>query len=186
MGRSYTLRRWSASISCSAPSLDRAIIGERWWLGTQSSQIEAAMSRSLSRLQATLLALVVLTGVTLAGTGLFAIGKRHWLWSDTFHVHAGFQQIRGVEAGTCVRIQGIQAGEVDKIQPPAEPGGEVTLHLRLDGRLRGLVRKDATVQIVSEGMIGGKVVELSPGTAAADPVETNAKLASRPTAELTD
>ena len=144
------------------------------------------MSRSLSRIQAVCLALVVLAGVALAGTGLFAIGKRQWLWSETFHVHAGFQQIRGVESGTRVRIQGIQAGEVDKIDPPAEPGAEVTLHLRLDGRLRGLVRKDATVQIVSEGMIGGKVVELYPGSAAADPVENDAKLASKPTADLTD
>jgi phospholipid/cholesterol/gamma-HCH transport system substrate-binding protein len=144
------------------------------------------MSRSLSRFQASLLALIVLSGLALAGTGLFAIGKRQWLWSDTFHVHAGFQQIRGVEAGTRVRIQGIQAGEVEKIEPPAEPGGEVILHLRLDGRLRGLIRRDATVQIVSEGMIGGKVVELNPGTAAADPVEDHAKLASRSTAELTD
>jgi hypothetical protein len=48
------------------------------------------------------------------------------------------------------------------------------------------VRADATVQIVSEGMIGGKVVEIDPGSAAAPPVDDDALLASKPASELTD
>jgi len=62
------------------------------------------MSRSLSRLQAVVLGLIVLTGLLLAATGLFAVGSRHWLWNDTFHVSVGFPQIRGVELGTRVRV----------------------------------------------------------------------------------
>jgi phospholipid/cholesterol/gamma-HCH transport system substrate-binding protein len=144
------------------------------------------MSRSLSRLQAVLLGIVVLLGLGLLTTGLFAVGSRQWLWSDTFHLRVGFRQIRGVEVGTRVRVQGIEAGEVEAVLPPTSPGGDVLLRLRLDGRLRSLVRADATVQIASEGMIGGKVVEINPGTAAAQPVEDDALLASRPATELTD
>jgi phospholipid/cholesterol/gamma-HCH transport system substrate-binding protein len=144
------------------------------------------MSRSLSRLQAVLLGTAVVLGLGLLTSGLFAVGSRQWLWSDTFHVRVGFRQIRGVEAGTRVRVQGIEAGEVEAVEPPTTPGGDVVLRLRLDGRLRHLVRSDATVQIASEGMIGGKVVEINPGTAAAAPVEEDAVLASRPTTELTD
>jgi phospholipid/cholesterol/gamma-HCH transport system substrate-binding protein len=144
------------------------------------------MSRTLSRFQAVILGAVVLAGLALAACGLFAVGSRQWLWSDTFHVVVGFPQIRGVEAGTRVRVQGIEAGEVETVEPPATPGGEVMLRLRLDGRLRHLIRADACAQIVSEGMIGGKVVELNPGTPSAPPVEENAQLASRSTMELTD
>src|SRR5579871_822042 len=110
------------------------------------------MSRSLSRLQALVLGLVVFVGLTLAATGLFAVGSRQWRWGDTFHVVVGFPQIRGVEAGTRVRVQGIEAGEVEAVEPPAVPGGEVKLRLRLGGQLRHLVRADASAQIVSEGM----------------------------------
>src|SRR5581483_78622 len=78
----------------------------------------SSMSRSLSRLQAVILGVVVLTGLALATTGLYAIGSRQWLWGETFHVVVGFPQIRGVEAGTRVRVQGIDAGEVETVEPP--------------------------------------------------------------------
>jgi phospholipid/cholesterol/gamma-HCH transport system substrate-binding protein len=144
------------------------------------------MSRSLSRLQATILGVVVLISLALAAGGLFAVGNRQWLWSDTFHVTVGFPQVRGVEAGTPIRVQGIEAGEVERVEPPATPGGEVILCLRLSGRLRHLVRADARAQIISEGMIGGKVVEIDPGSASAPVVEENARLTSRSTNDLTD
>lgn len=144
------------------------------------------MTRSLSRLQALVLGAVVLAGLALTGAGVFAVGSRQWLWSDTFHVTVGFAQIRGVEAGTRVRVQGIEAGEVEMVEPPAAPGGEVMLRLRLDGRLRRLVRADASAEIVSEGMIGGKVVEIHPGSVSAAPVEENARLGSLSTSDLTD
>src|SRR5689334_4875666 len=110
------------------------------------------MTRTLSRLQATILGAVVVFGLALMVGGLFAVGSRQWLWSDMFHVVVGFPQIRGVEAGTRVRVQGIEAGEVESVEPPATPGGDVMLRLRLDGRLRYLLRADASAQIASEGM----------------------------------
>src|SRR5438874_3879922 len=121
------------------------------------------MSRTLSPKQAILLGIVVLLGLGLASTGLFAIGKRQWLWSDTFHVRAAFKEISGVEPGTRVRVQGVEAGEVESVQAPNAPGGNVMLRLRLDSRLRPLIRQDGAVRIVSEGLIGGKVVEIDPG-----------------------
>jgi phospholipid/cholesterol/gamma-HCH transport system substrate-binding protein len=144
------------------------------------------MTRTLSRLQATILGAVVVFGLALMVGGLFAVGSRQWLWSDMFHVVVGFPQIRGVEAGTRVRVQGIEAGEVESVEPPAIPGGDVMLRLRLDGRLRYLLRADASAQIASEGMIGGKVVEIHPGSPAAPPIGENAQLASRATSDLTD
>lgn len=144
------------------------------------------MSRALSRLQAILLGIAVCLGLGLATLGIFAVGSRQWLWSDVFYLQAGFRQIQGVEAGTRVRVQGIDAGEVEPIQPPAVPGGDVVLRFRIDGRFRHLIRTDASVQIVSEGMLGGRVVEIHPGSPDANPVRDNAVLATRPTTELAD
>lgn len=142
------------------------------------------MSRALSRFQAVLLGLVIVTGLGLAGGGLFAVGSRQMLWSDAFHLQVGFQQVRGVDVGTRVRVQGINAGDVVRVEYPATPGGDVILHLRLDGRLRQLVRADAFAEIANEGLIGGKVVEIQPGTSAADVVRDGAAIASRPTLEV--
>jgi len=144
------------------------------------------MSRSLSPLQAVVLGIVVLAGIALAATGLFAVGSGRWPWSDTLQLRVGFREARGVEAGTRVRVQGIDAGEVSAIFAPAEPGAEVVLQLRLHSKFRNLIRADARAQIRAEGMVGGKVVEIEPGTPGAEPVADNALLASRPTTELAD
>jgi len=106
--------------------------------------------------------LVVLIGGSLAALGLFTVGSRGWFGADALNVRAGFTEIRGVEIGTRVRIQGIDAGEVIAITPPDGPDSPVILRLRIKGEYRHLIRNSSTVAIVSEGMIGGKVVEIRP------------------------
>jgi phospholipid/cholesterol/gamma-HCH transport system substrate-binding protein len=151
------------------------------------------LSRSLSRLQAFVLGFVVLAGIALAAGGLFVVGSRGWYGRDSLHVRAGFASVRGVEIGTRVRVQGLDAGEVVALQPPEQPGGPVVLRMQLRGEFRRLLRADSVVQIISEGMIGGKVVEILPGKSAGDPASSNiepvaedALLASAPSAELGD
>jgi phospholipid/cholesterol/gamma-HCH transport system substrate-binding protein len=138
------------------------------------------MSRSLSPWQALILGSAVLVGLSLATLGLFAVGNRQWLWTDTFHLRVGFRQIHGVERGTPVRVFGRNAGEIEDVQMPDSPDGQVTLVLRMDGKLHSLIRTDAFAQIVPVGMVGGKVLEINPGSKEAAVVEDNAVIASRP------
>jgi phospholipid/cholesterol/gamma-HCH transport system substrate-binding protein len=121
------------------------------------------VTRTLSRWQALVLGFLVLLGIVLGLFGLFAVGSRGWMGRQPLHVRAGFREIRGVEIGTRVRIQGIDAGEVVEILPPETPDGAVILRLALKERYRRLVRTTSTVQIVSEGMLGGKVLEIHRG-----------------------
>jgi phospholipid/cholesterol/gamma-HCH transport system substrate-binding protein len=158
--------------------------------GGYVGQGEPTVSRALSRLQALVLGLTVLIGVGLAVVGLFAVGSRGWFGADPLHVRVGFREIRGVEVGTPVRIQGIAAGEVVAIAPPETPDGPVILRLRLRNEYRRLVRANSTVQIVSEGMLGGKVLEIHrtpPKAGQADePAAEDALLESEPSTELAD
>jgi phospholipid/cholesterol/gamma-HCH transport system substrate-binding protein len=120
------------------------------------------VSRSLSRFQAVVLGLIVLTGLSLAGGGLFLIGGRGWYGADAFHVRAGFREIRGVEVGTRVRLKGMDAGEVVAVLSPEQLDDPVVLRLRLKGEYRRLIRPDAVVRIESDGLVGGKVLEIKP------------------------
>src|SRR5262249_4898542 len=150
---------------------------------------DLVVSRSLSRWQAALLGLVVVAGLAGAVVALFAVSGRYSPWSDTFDIRVGFRQVRGVEVGTRVRVQGVEAREVVALDPPQGPGGHVLLTLRLDNqrlRARNLVRADAVAQIVGEGMVGGKVIEIDPGTGAAPAVHPGDEIASRSTVELGD
>jgi len=144
------------------------------------------VSRTLSTLQAALLGLLLLAGVGLTAAVVLAVGSRKWFWNDSFHVRAGFPSVNGVEVGTKVRVRGMDAGEVVALEVPASTGGQIQLRLRIHDKFRHLVRADASVQIVSVGMLGGKAVEIDPGTEGAPPVDNDALLASRKSTELSD
>jgi phospholipid/cholesterol/gamma-HCH transport system substrate-binding protein len=144
------------------------------------------VSRSLSFTQACFLGAVVLLGGGLAGGGLFFVGYRGWFGEDALQVRVGFKEIRGIEVGTRVRVRGIDAGEVVQITPPSSPRGQVIVGLRLRGTYRHLVRADSRVQIVSEGMLGAKVLEILAGSPSAPLAKHNQMLQSTPATELAD
>ena len=134
------------------------------------------MSRSLSRMQAILLGFCVLVALALGGSALLVLNERAGWGSDSFRVHVGFPDINGVEVGTRVRIQGMDAGEIDAIAEPNLPGEHVKLRLRIAGKYRHLVRDDARVQIASDSLLAGKVVRVLPGSATAKQVEDHGEL----------
>jgi len=124
--------------------------------------------------------------LALAGFGVAQVAGRQWRVQPTFAVSADFPTIGGVDRGARVRVQGIDAGVVDAVVPPTEPGGPVRLRFRVDGRLRRLVRADAVARIVTEGVVGAKVVEIVPGRPDAPPLGPDGRVASERPVELAD
>ncbi|MDR3635046.1 MAG: OmpA family protein [Isosphaeraceae bacterium] len=123
------------------------------------------MQREIGRWRALANAGFVLAVLALAGFGVTEVSRRQWRVQRTFPVKARFAMIGGVETGDRVRVQGIDAGVVEGVVPPGAPGEPVTLVFRIDARLRPLVRADAVARIVTEGVVGAKVVEILPGRA---------------------
>jgi phospholipid/cholesterol/gamma-HCH transport system substrate-binding protein len=124
--------------------------------------------------------------LALGGFGLHQVAGKQWRVQPTFRVRVQFESISGLETGHRVRLQGIDAGIVEGVVPPLEPGGSVELILRIDERLRNLVRTDAVARIVSEGLVGAKVVELTPGRSDAPRVEELGTIASERPIETSD
>src|SRR5262249_21323728 len=144
-----------------------------------------AVSGFLTPMRAFCLGVVILLGVQLGAAGLYFLGASSWFGQDTLTVNVGFSQIRGVEPKTRVRIQGLDAGEVTEIVPPGKPGDKVMLRLAVKGKYRNLVRQDSRVQILSEGLLGAKVVEiLPPKVENSPPAQQQAVLQEEPTVEL--
>ena len=130
--------------------------------------------------------LAILAILGLAGLGIARVSARQWRWQETFHARAEFATIGGVEVGAKVRVQGIDAGVVESIVPPAAPGRPVALVLRLDARLRPLVRADATARVAPQGVVGAHVVEVTPGQPDAPALPSNGTLRAEPTVEVAD
>jgi phospholipid/cholesterol/gamma-HCH transport system substrate-binding protein len=137
---------------------------------------------SLTRLQAAILGIIVLASLSVGAAGLFAVGDGQGYWRQAFDLWGCFPQVNGIEVGTRVRVQGMNAGQVAAIEQPLERGGAVMVRFRLDSRFRSLIAADAHAEIRNEGLIGGKVIEIHPGSPSAATVEPGATIPGKPDA----
>jgi phospholipid/cholesterol/gamma-HCH transport system substrate-binding protein len=144
------------------------------------------MRRNIGRWRMAANAGFILAVLAVAGFGLYQVAGRHWKVQPTFRVRAEFETIAGVESGHRVRLQGIDAGVVEHVVAPREPGAPVELVLRIDERLHSLVRSDTVARIVSEGLVGAKVVELTPGRPDAPVVANLGSIVSERPIEVAD
>ena len=144
------------------------------------------MGPKLGRWRALANAGFVMAALALGVFGVYEVSGRQWRVQKTFRVRSDFENVGGIGPGDRVRLQGIEAGVVDSLQPPADPGKPIRLVLRVDERLKNLVRSDAVARIVSEGVVGAKLVEIVPGKADAPALDASSVIAGERPIELAD
>jgi phospholipid/cholesterol/gamma-HCH transport system substrate-binding protein len=130
--------------------------------------------------------LFVISGVLLFAAGLFLIGDRRMLFSDTFRFYAEFKQLAALDTGAKVRVSGIDAGEVEEISVPTGPSGHFRVRLRVRSDLRPLIRTDSIASIQNDGLVGNKFVQIQTGTDAAPEVEDQGTIRSREPFDIAD
>lgn len=128
----------------------------------------------------------VVCGVLLFAVGLFFIGSRRMLWSDTFEAYAEFTNIAGLESGAKVRVGGMAAGEVDLIHVPVGPAGKFRLQMRVREDLHPLLRVDSVASIQNDGLVGNKFVQIEAGTEQAAALPDKGTMQSREPFDLAD
>lgn len=121
----------------------------------------------------------VVLGLLLFAVGLFLIGDRRMLFSDTFEVYAEFSRIAGLENGAIVRVAGMNAGEVNAIHLPASPSAKFRVRLRVREDLRQLIRLDSVASIQNDGLVGNKFVQVESGTDGSPAVPEGGTIQSR-------
>jgi len=102
----------------------------------------------------------VLAGMLFLILLLYMIGKNRNLFGATYTLKARFENVHGLVAGNNVRFSGIQAGTVKKIRILNDTTIEVSM--LIDKKMLDVIRKDATVSIGTDGLVGNKVVNIFP------------------------
>jgi phospholipid/cholesterol/gamma-HCH transport system substrate-binding protein len=79
---------------------------------------------------------------------------------DGYNIVAAFDRVDGVTRGTDVKVGGIKIGSVEELRlNPETYRAEITLDIRKDIKLPA----DSTAEISSDGLLGGKFVNIVPG-----------------------
>ena len=121
----------------------------------------------------------VIGGLLLFAVGLFLIGDRRMLFSDTFEVYAEFSQIAGLQNGAKVRVGGMDAGEVETIHIPSSPSAKFRVKLRVREDLHGLMRLGSVATIQNDGLVGNKFIQVDAGTDESPQVPDRGTIQSR-------
>lgn len=103
----------------------------------------------------------VIAGLTVLVLAIFFIGNKKHLFSDTFNVNGLFKNVNGLQVGNNARFAGINVGVVEEIQIMTD--SSVRVILTLNSEVRKFIKKDAKLSIGSDGLMGDKLVVITPG-----------------------
>jgi phospholipid/cholesterol/gamma-HCH transport system substrate-binding protein len=107
------------------------------------------------------LGLFVFTGLALFTLAIYLLGSRQHLFGSTFRINCVFNDVGGLQVGNNVRFSGISVGTVENVLIIRDTSVLVTM--LLDGAVKKHIRKDSKAIIGSDGLMGDKLINITPG-----------------------
>jgi phospholipid/cholesterol/gamma-HCH transport system substrate-binding protein len=126
--------------------------------------------------------------LVIAVSAIYYIGKQKNKFGSVLHISALFNSVSGLKIGSNVRFGGIDIGTVDGINLVTDSTVQVAMVIQKG--VQKFIKKDAKASIGSEGLMGDKVIVITPGNTGQTmvnegdslptlhPVETDAIMAS--------
>jgi phospholipid/cholesterol/gamma-HCH transport system substrate-binding protein len=95
---------------------------------------------------------------------IFLIGDNRSLFDPKVPFRAEFEDVQGVKPGSTVRMGGVDIGSVSKVQYPEDPGEtRISVSLSIVRREAPRIRTSSLASIAAKGLLGDKMVTISPG-----------------------
>jgi phospholipid/cholesterol/gamma-HCH transport system substrate-binding protein len=123
------------------------------------------------------LGIFVFTGILLLLAAIYYIGKRQQLFGQTFRISGIFSDVNGLQVGNNVRFSGITVGTIEDIEIVTDT--TVRVDMILEEEVRKFIKKDARATIGSEGLMGNKIMNISPGSSGQQPIQDNDFIATK-------
>jgi phospholipid/cholesterol/gamma-HCH transport system substrate-binding protein len=122
------------------------------------------------------LGIFITLGAVLFIVGIYFIGEKQQLFRSTFRVSGVFRDVGGLQEGNNVRLSGVNVGTVENINFVSDTS--IRVEILIDEKTRRFIRKDAVASIGSEGLMGNKVLVISPGVGRKPTIENNDAVAT--------
>ena len=122
----------------------------------------------MKKTYAAILGLFVAVGVLLVVAAIFVIGGRQGIFTKSTEVYVRFNSVEGLKKGAAVRLLGIDVGTVKGI---SIWNNVALVDMRIFADSRKFIKKDSKAVLETEGLVGNKFVQLTPGTENAETVQ---------------
>lgn len=130
------------------------------------------------------LGMFVIIGLVLFVFTIYFVGKQQNMFGDTFQLRSKFKTVSGLKIGNNVRFSGINVGTVSEIELVTDTSVVVVLIVQKE--VQKFIKTDAIASIGSDGLMGDKVLTISPGTSSNKIIKDNAYIVSKGPLEIDD
>jgi len=110
------------------------------------------------------LGIFIFLGTALFVFAIFLVGNKDSLFVQTINIKSVFSDVEGLKTGAPVRLSGMDIGAVTNIGLTPDTLGLVEVSMRIENTVRHLIRLDSEATIGSEGLVGKKIVMITPGS----------------------
>jgi phospholipid/cholesterol/gamma-HCH transport system substrate-binding protein len=118
----------------------------------------------LKHLEGARLGLFIFVGTVLIVLSIFMIGNRESLFVSSIYIKTYFSTVEGLKTGAPVRMSGYDIGSVRSISLANDTSGRVEVQMRIEKDVRQFLRLDSEASVETEGLVGKKVVNITPGS----------------------
>ena len=118
-----------------------------------------------------LLGLFVMVGIIIFIIGIFMVGSKNELFKKTFVITAKFTNATGLKNGSNVRFNGVKVGIVKAVTLLNDT--LVQVDMQIEENKRVYILSNAIASIASDGLMGDKMVNLTTGRNAGEPIKNN-------------
>lgn len=115
---------------------------------------------------------------------IYFVGKQQNLFGSNFQLKSKFKTVSGLKIGNNVRFSGINIGTVSEIALVNDSSVVVILTIQED--VQKFIKTDAMASIGSDGLVGDKVLTISPGTSSNKIIKNNDFIKSTSPIEMGD
>ena len=123
-------------------------------------------------------AFVVISLVVFLGI-IYLLGAQARYFERKYDLVAEFTEVGGLIEGATVRLAGVQIGRVTNVALAPQAGGKVRVTLTIARRFSDRIRQSSEARIVTQGLLGDKLVEITMGMPDSRPLEPGSTLQSR-------
>jgi phospholipid/cholesterol/gamma-HCH transport system substrate-binding protein len=119
--------------------------------------------------------IVMIVSMIILAFGIFQVGRLFDVFASRYTLVTLLESSGGLMSGSPVTLAGQRVGQVDEIEflPVAERNDSANIFVRLsiNENVREQIRRDSRAVLQTQGLLGDRFVDISPGSAAAPALE---------------
>ncbi len=133
----------------------------------------------LKHLEGARLGIFIFIGTVCIVLSIFLIGNKESLFVSSINIQTTFQRVEGLKTGAPVRLSGLTIGSVSDIKLADDTSGAVVVYMNIENEIRHFIRLDSEATIETEGLVGKKVVSITPGSSDFEIVTNGSKIKAK-------